>query len=111
MTSEPFDIFLERLYSSNDPLCMEAGAMLEAMDRQLATQEKRIHELSSGVNYMLEGLLEINRLSRQRDSHRPKQRGHYITELNLRLNECGNVARDTMSLESVKRASGIYNKT
>jgi hypothetical protein len=50
---------------------------------------------------MLESLIEINKLSRERD-RTPGIVGN--EQLRLRLRECGNIAVDTIDLKSVKKA-------
>lgn len=108
MQKEPVDTLLERLYSSNDPMCFEAAVLLEQYIREVNEVESRLSDISLAAKYMMESLLEINALSRDRDKSKIKnaeaRNAARLVELNLRLSECGNIATDTINLSSVKRA-------
>jgi hypothetical protein len=102
------DILLEDLYKSNDPLCFEAAVRIEAYEILIAQQEKSVADISLGAKYMLESLMEISKMARDRD----KTPGPTTKEeLRLRLKECGGIAMDTINLTSVKKAyERMYNE-
>lgn len=102
------DILIDELYKSNDPLCLEAAVQIEAYESVLKDQDRVIADVSLGAKYMLESLIEINKMARSRDkTPGPTTR----EELRLRLNECGSIAIDTINLNSVKKAyERMYNE-
>lgn len=104
MSKDPVDTLIERLYSSNDPLCYDAAYTLDQSHRRQEFLEKKLSEISLAAKYMLESLMEINELAGERDDRVHKDYKELSKELNLRLIECGNTAKDTINLRSVKRA-------
>lgn len=102
---EPIDIFLNRLYSSNDPICLEAAVMIEKQASHIRTLEDVNNRVILASKYMAESLFEILELSKSRDKYeRPPKPLELVRELNLRLKECGNIASDTIKLETVVKA-------
>lgn len=111
MSAEPIDILLGRLYSSNDPDCYEAALIIEKLNRKVAVQENRNSDISLAAKYMLESLIEIAKISNERDKPRNIEAKKLSRELNLRLKECGDIAKDTIQLKSVKIAyNRMYNE-
>lgn len=108
MTKLGIDTLIEKLYSSNDPLCFEAAATIEEFKKSYRLQENKLGDVSLAAKYMLESLIEINHLSRDRDNTPGVVSSD---QLRLRLKECGNIATDTINLKSVKRAyERMYNE-
>lgn len=105
--TEPVDILLERLYSSNDPDCYEAAVRIEKLNKRVSLQDNKITDISLAAKYMLESLIEITHISKERDRPRNIDSKRLSRELDLRLRECGNIANDTINLNSVKLA---YNR-
>lgn len=111
MTKEPLDILLSRLYSSNDPDCYDAAIALEKMSRKIDIQENKISDISLAAKYSMESLIEIAKLSTERDKPRNIDSKRLARELSLRLKECGDIAKDTLNLNSVKIAyNRMYNE-
>lgn len=109
--TEPLDILLERLYSSNDPDCYEAAIIIEKFNKKIALQENKITDISLAAKYMLESLIEITHLAKERDKPRNVDSKKLGRELSLRLRECGEIANDTVNLNSVKIAyNRMYNE-
>ena len=104
MPRDSIDILIERLYSSNDPLCYDAAYSLDQAQKKREYLERKVSEISLAAKYMLESLMEINALSSERDDRTHKDYKDLSRELNLRLFECGNISKDTIDLKSVKRA-------
>lgn len=107
MMTESVDILVEKLYSSNDPLCYEAGQKIadyELRSRRLAQDNQ---DLAIACKMMMDALMEITDLSRDRDKGK-KNGEEYYKEIGLRLRECGDVATDTLRLDSVNRAYNGY---
>jgi len=102
------DILLEELYNSDDPLCFEAAMRIEAYELLNTRRGKSLADISLAAKYMLESLIEINKMARDRD----KTPGPTTKEeLRLRLKECGGIAMDTINLTSVKKAyERMYNE-
>lgn len=108
---EPIDILLERLYSSNDPDCYEAALIIEKQNKKIAVLDNKITDISLAAKYMMESLIEITHLSKERDKPRNIDPKKLSRELDLRLRECGNIANDTIKLNSVKLAyNRMYNE-
>jgi hypothetical protein len=101
MSKIKVDSILDKLYNSNDPLCFEAAVELEANRIKIKLLESKIEDISLAAKYMLESLIEINKLSRERDRTPSIVSSE---QLRLRLRECGNIAVDTIDLKSVKKA-------
>lgn len=101
---EPVDIFINRLYTSNDPLCLEAAVMIEKNEKKLRALEEQNYNIALASKYMVESLFEIMELAKTRDKQFKKKDRELVAELNLRLNECVNVASDTLKLETVCKA-------
>lgn len=111
MSRDSLDILLTRLYSSNDPDCYEAAYTIEKLHRKIELQENKISDISLAAKYMLESLIEITHISTERDKKKPKDKEALNRQLNLRLKECGDIARDTANLNSVKIAyNRMYNE-
>ena len=102
---EPIDIFLNRLYTSNDPLCLEAAALIEKNADHIRTLENVNGRVVLASKYLAECLFEIVEMSKSRDRYtRSPKPPELIRELTLRLRECGNIATDTLRLETVVKA-------
>lgn len=102
------DNLLESLYSSNDPLCYDAAMTLESVINEIDSKEDKLKDIVLATKYMLESLIEINRVARDRDGTPGPVK---IEEYRLRLRECGNIAMDTINLKSVKKAyERMYNE-
>jgi hypothetical protein len=111
MAKESLDILLTRLYGSNDPDCYEAAHLIEKLHRRIDLQENKISDISLAAKYMLEGLIEITHLANERDKPRNIDAKKLNRELSLRLRECGEIAKDTANLNSVKIAyNRMYNE-
>lgn len=104
MTKKAVDNLIEQLYSSNDPLCFEAAKQLQQKTKSDERLNKRLEEITLAAKYMLESLMEINSLSCERDDRIHKDYKSLSKELNLRLLECGDIAKDTLNLKTVKKA-------
>lgn len=104
MAREPVDILIERLYTSNDPLCYDAAYELDLARKNQEYLEKKVSDISLAAKYMLESLMEISSLSTERDDRVHRDYKELSRELNLRLFECGNISKDTINLKSVKLA-------
>lgn len=98
------DIFLNRLYTSNDPLCMEAGSTIEKQMREISRLREANRSVSLASRYMVESLFEIIETAKARDKTPPSTGLDRVRELSLRLKECGEIATDTLRLETVIRA-------
>ncbi len=109
--TQSVDLLLERLYSSNDPDCYEAAMIIEKLNRRIDLQENKVTDISLAAKYMLESLIEITHLAKERDKPRNVDSKKLSRELDLRLRECGNIATDTVNLNSVKIAyNRMYNE-
>lgn len=109
MTQSSIDTLIQELYSSNDPVCYEAAQKLYEFKQTSEHTEKKLADISLAAKYMMESLIEINNLARERDKvNRYKNSAERSLaksrELELRLRECSNIAVDTINLKSVKRA-------
>lgn len=100
---ESVDIFLSRLYTSNDPLCLEAAVLLEKNYKKLRAVEEQNYTIALASKYMVESLFDIMELAKSRDKKIKKDK-ELVAELNLRLKECANIASDTLKLETVCKA-------
>lgn len=102
---ESIDIFLDRLYTSNDPLCLEAAVKIEKQNDHIRTLEQVNSKVILASKYLAESLFEIVELAKSRDKYqRAPKPLELVRELNLRLNEVSNVATDTLKLETVVKA-------
>ena len=105
---EPIDIFLNRLYTSNDPLCMEAAVMIEKTSNKLSALEVQNYNLALASKYLVESLFEIMEMAKERDKDskgvRKNTGSDLVRELGLRLKECGDIASDTLKLDTVCKA-------
>lgn len=102
---EPIDIFLNRLYTSNDPLCLEAAVKIEKQMDHIRTLEEVNGRVILASKYLAESLFEIVEMAKSRDKYaRAPKPPELLRELTLRLKECGNIASDTLRLETVVKA-------
>lgn len=109
MARRTVDNLIEELYCSNDPLCFEAAYELGQYKKEVEHSMRKLSQISLAAKYMLESLMEINSLAKEKDVVDPsmssKERDEAkMRELGLRLQECSNIATDTINLKSVKRA-------
>jgi hypothetical protein len=104
-TKKSVDIFLNKLYSSNDPLCMEAADYIERTSKRVEVLEDRMNRLTLASKYMVESLFDVIAMSQGRDSRKQKPTDEeLVRELGLRLKECESISRDTLRLETVVKA-------
>jgi hypothetical protein len=102
---ESVDIFISRLYTSNDPMCLEAAVKIEKQLDHIRNLESVNNKVILASKYMAESLFEIVELSKSRDKYqRSPKPPELVRELNLRLKECANIATDTLKLETVVKA-------
>ena len=96
------DILIKQLYNSNDPLCTDAAIMLDTAESCNKTLRYKVDELAKCTKLLMEALMEITEISSARDKPSKKNMEHVLDELELRLEECGQVAHDTLRLKTVK---------
>ena len=105
---ESVDIFLGRLYTSNDPLCLEAAVIIEKNAEKIRNLEMQNYSIALASKYMVESLFEIMEMSKDRDKDskgvRKNTGSDLVRELGLRLKECGDIASDTLKLDTVCKA-------
>lgn len=90
------------LYNSADPLCAAAAKLIEEKERNLSELDRDLDLLASSCRLMLEALMEIYKVAIKRDDGSAKELTTLLKELNLRLKECGNIANDTINLQTVQ---------
>ena len=100
--TDSVDILIKQLYNSNDPLCTEAAVILDTSESCNKTLRYKVDELSKCTKLLMEALMEITEISAARDKPSKKNIERIIDELELRLEECGQVAHDTLRLKTVK---------
>jgi hypothetical protein len=83
---------------------MEAASTIEKQLHKIERLEEQNLNLSLASKFMVESLFDIISISKDRDKKQKKTTDDLLDEISLRLKECGNIASDTLRLDSVNRA-------
>lgn len=93
---------ISALYNSADPLCSVAARTIEEREKTLKEMDGELDLMATSCRLMMEALMEIYKVSMSRDAMPKTEAVKLLKELNLRLKECGSIANDTLSLQSVQ---------